>query len=217
MNQRVIIIFLILTLALLVTGILLLYSCEKRKQAEIREEEKAETIQTEELITADEEAATSEVSVKLYFRNPGPAAGTVGLLRPEARQITTSPDKRVFVIKILEALLGGPRSGNFASIPPGVAVRQVFLVDNLAVIDFSREIHTRHPGGVLEELATIYSIVNTIVDNVPGVERVRILVEGEERSTLAGHLHLSRNLYHSPRYLVGWRGPGRIIQEENLQ
>jgi len=217
MNQRVIVIFLIISLALLVAGILLLYSCEKRKQEEIREEEKTGSLQTEELITTEEEAATSEVPVKLYFRNPGPTTGPVGLLRPEARQISTSPDKRVFVIKILEALLGGPRSGNFASIPPGVAVRQVFLVDNLAVIDFSREIHTRHPGGVLEELATIYSVVNTVVDNVPGIERVRILIEGEERDTLAGHIHLSRNLYHAPQYLVGWKGPERIIQEENLQ
>jgi spore germination protein GerM len=217
MNQRVIIIFLIISLVILVGGILLLYSCEKRKQEEIREGEKAENIQTEQLIVEDEEAATSEVKVKLYFRNPGPSAGTVGLLRPEVRNITTSPDKRVFVIKILEALLSGPRGGNFTSVPPGVAVRQVFLVDNLAVVDLSREIYTRHYGGVLEELATIYSVVNTIIENVPGIERVRILVEGEERSTLAGHIRLSRNLYHSPQYQVGWKGPERIIQEENLQ
>jgi len=218
MNQRVIIFALIIALVILVAGILLLYSCEKKKQEEIRKEEKSESGNLDEMISVEEEpAVTSKVQVKLYFRSPRSTSGTLGLLKPAILTVTTSPEKRVFLLKILEALIKGPESGSYASVPRRVKVRQIFLVDTLAVIDFSRDISDRHPGGVLEELATIYSITNTVTENVPGIKRVRILVEGEERETLAGHISLSRDLYHSPKYIVGWKVKETIIQEENLQ
>jgi hypothetical protein len=84
-------------------------------------------------------------------------------------------------------------------------------------VDFSKEITSRHPGGLQEELATIYSIVNTITENVPGVDRVRILIQGMEAESLAGHIALNRFFHHSPRYIIGGRQRQRLIQEENLQ
>jgi hypothetical protein len=45
----------------------------------------------------------------------------------------------------------------------------------------------------VEEL-TIASLVETLVENVPGISRVKILVEGKERETLAGHADLT-NFY----------------------
>jgi spore germination protein GerM len=42
-----------------------------------------------------------------------------------------------------------------------------------------------------EEL-TIASIVSTLTANDPQVRRVKILIEGKERETLAGHADLTR-------------------------
>ena len=43
-------------------------------------------------------------------------------------------------------------------------------------------------------MMTIWSIVNTLVLNVPEIEAVKILIGGGEAETLAGHIDLSRPL-----------------------
>jgi hypothetical protein len=44
-----------------------------------------------------------------------------------------------------------------------------------------------HPGGILNEQATIYSIVNSLAYNLPEIQQVKILIGGVEKETLAGH------------------------------
>ena len=46
----------------------------------------------------------------------------------------------------------------------------------------------------MEEILAVYSIVNSIVVNIPGVRRVGILVNGRPLATLNGHLDLRRPL-----------------------
>jgi hypothetical protein len=43
----------------------------------------------------------------------------------------------------------------------------------------------------LTEELTMASIIQTLSTNVPGLMRVKILVDGKERETLAGHADLS--------------------------
>ena len=62
-----------------------------------------------------------------------------------------------------------------------------------AYVDLSGEAVELHPGGTDEEIATIFSIVDTLVYNLPQIKRVRILVNGEERDTLKSHLDLRRD------------------------
>jgi len=50
---------------------------------------------------------------------------------------------------------------------------------------------------VLVEELTVVSLVQTLSANIPGITRVKILVEGNERDTLAGHADLS-NFYEVP-------------------
>ncbi len=164
-----------------------------------------------------DDVTQGELRVKLYFRAPAQSAGTLALLTPEVRMIPQSIRKEYLIRRILEALLAGPAKGGGRTIPKGTLVRQVFITNNLAVIDFSREISVRHPGGVLGEMATVYSIVNSVVDNVLGVDGVRILVDGSERSTLAGHLALDRSFGAAPQFIAGATGRDALIQEENLE
>ena len=59
-------------------------------------------------------------------------------------------------------------------------------------------------------------IINTVTENTPGIEGVKILVDGMQRKTLAGHLSLIEVYQYSPEYVVGWKTRDSMIQEENL-
>ena len=76
-----------------------------------------------------------------------------------------------------------PAGGNVDHIavgPPGVAV-----------IDLNSAFADTHRSGVLVEDLTIASLIHTISGNTPGILKVKILVDGKERDTLAGHADLS--------------------------
>ena len=66
-----------------------------------------------------------------------------------------------------------------------------------AYVDLSRELMTAHPGGTLNELLTIYTIVNALTVNMPAVTSVQVLVDGKEVETLAGHIDLRQPLAKS--------------------
>lgn len=96
---------------------------------------------------------------------------------------------------LLEAQLQPVEEPLMQAIPEGTEVRTVFITDRgEAYVDFSPEITTNHPGGSLDELFTVYTIVNTLTVNLPAISGVQILVDGREADTLAGHIDLRRPL-----------------------
>jgi hypothetical protein len=62
----------------------------------------------------------------------------------------------------------------------------------LAVIDLHSTFVNQHPSGVEVETLTLRSILGTLHANVPQIEQVRFLVDGQARETLAGHADLLR-------------------------
>ena len=96
---------------------------------------------------------------------------------------------------VLEAQFRGVEPPLTSTIPEGSLVRAVYLtVRGDAFVNLSREISSRHSGGSLGELLTIYTIVNAVTVNVPTIRAVQILIEGHEVDTLAGHVDLRRPL-----------------------
>lgn len=74
----------------------------------------------------------------------------------------------------------------------GAEVRSVYLVEpGVAVIDLNATFANEHRSGVLVEELTVTSLIRTISANIPGIQKMRILVDGKERETLAGHADLS--------------------------
>jgi spore germination protein GerM len=74
---------------------------------------------------------------------------------------------------------------------PAADIRSIYLVDpGAAVIDLNGAFADQHRSGVLPEQLTVNSLVETLAINVPGIQRVNILVEGKSRDTLAGHADL---------------------------
>jgi len=82
-----------------------------------------------------------------------------------------------------------------SAVSPGTTLRAVFLTQSgEAYVDLSRELMTAHPGGTLNELLTIYTIVSALTVNLPAVTSVQVLVDGKEVETLAGHIDLRQPL-----------------------
>jgi len=72
-------------------------------------------------------------------------------------------------------------------------VRQVYLMnDGTAIVDTNSAFADAHPSGVLAEELTVASLVATLNANDDKITRVKILVDGQERDTLAGHADLRR-------------------------
>ncbi|MGO8796046.1 MAG: GerMN domain-containing protein [Candidatus Sulfotelmatobacter sp.] len=117
----------------------------------------------------------------------------LGILRAQAAQIPLPSVRQQRAEELLRALLALylDKSSPHA-IPQGSDVRSVYLVDpGLAVIDLNGAFADGHRSGVLEEELTVASLIQTLSANLPGILRVKILVEGKERETLAGHSDLS--------------------------
>jgi spore germination protein GerM len=97
--------------------------------------------------------------------------------------------------QVIAELIAGPTGGGLPTLPEGTALRSFFLLDDgTAVIDFTAALHEHHPGGCRSEQLTLFSMVNSLVLNVPEIVRVQILIEGETRTSLAGHLAIDHPL-----------------------
>jgi hypothetical protein len=97
--------------------------------------------------------------------------------------------------RIVETQVAKAEPPSVSAIPDGTKVRAVYLdAQGQAFVDLSAEVATGHPGGALEELLTVYSIVNAVTANIPAIHAVQILVDGHEVDSLAGHVDLRRPL-----------------------
>ena len=116
-------------------------------------------------------------------------------LRVERRelQVTAAPKDRIR--RIAEALLA-PRPDGGRLFPEGVALAGIQLSkEGTAYVNLVWEGHEEPPpSGSTEEMQRVYSLVNSIVMNVPEARRVTLLWNNQQRPTFAGHLDTSRPL-----------------------
>jgi len=89
------------------------------------------------------------------------------------------------------ALIDGPNGPMTPTIPPETKLLALYVTqEGIAYVDFNRAISEKHPGGGMSELLTIFSIVNTLALNIQEIKAVKILIEGREAKTLAGHIDI---------------------------
>jgi hypothetical protein len=126
--------------------------------------------------------------VKLFF----PSSKPDNLLEVEERDIRSSELPSEEGKQIVAELIRGSRERRLPALPAETGLRELFVTaQGLAVVDLTQEASSRHPGGLTMELASIYSVVNSLTQNVGKIARVQILIEGTEAETLAGHIDLS--------------------------
>ena len=109
----------------------------------------------------------------------------------EERTLKHPDNPAFFARSIIEALIKGPQRGLVRTVPEKTAIRAIYVTqEGICYVDLTAGIADLHPGGIKSELLTIYSIANSLVLNVPEIEAVKILVNGNESATLAGHINL---------------------------
>jgi hypothetical protein len=97
--------------------------------------------------------------------------------------------------EILKAQIAPAAEPFVSPVPPGTTLRNVFVTDRgEAYVDLSGEVTSAHTGGTLDELLTVYAIVDALTANLPAIKSVQMLIEGQEVATLAGHVDLRRPL-----------------------
>ena len=137
--------------------------------------------------------------VTLYFADPRWTQ-----LVPEQREIPPQSEAMGKIRVLLEALVAGPVGDAAPVLPKETRLRNLYLgKDGLVVIDFEPDAGELGAGGVSGEILAVFSLVHTLVQNVPGTQSVRILVGGQERETLAGHVKISEALQPDPRWVSG--------------
>ena len=131
---------------------------------------------------------SEKVQAHLYF-----ADRNNSFLKSEQRVMDRSADQTEFARAIVEALIRGPQSGLNRTIPAGTELRAIYIAfDNVCYVDFSEAVKKNHPGGSNSEMLTVYSVVNSLILNISEIKRVKILIDGRESPTLAGHITLQQ-------------------------
>jgi hypothetical protein len=141
--------------------------------------------------TAAPAPAVPRIKATLYFQSED------GLhLVATEREVPLAEGAVAQARSILEAQLSAqPTAPMLSTIPKGTALRGIFVSDrNEVFVDLDPSIRKAHPGGTLQELMTVYTIVNAVLTNLPDLQQVQILIGGQEADTLAGHVDLRRPL-----------------------
>ena len=116
-----------------------------------------------------------------------------GVLRVQAVSIELSTEPQRKIEEILRALLAiytGKDSPHHMA--AGAEVRNVYFVNpGLVVVDVNSELADGQTSGILAEELTVASFVQTLSANSPETSRVKFLVNGKGRETLAGHVDFS--------------------------
>lgn len=135
--------------------------------------------------------AVPKIKATLYF------ASEDGLsLVPTEREVPLAEGNVAQARSILEAQLSAEAPAPLAAtIPQGALLRGIFVSQrNEVFVDLDPSIRASHPGGTMQEIMTVYTIVNAVLTNLPDLQEVQILIGGQEVDTLAGHVDLRRPL-----------------------
>ena len=133
--------------------------------------------------------ATPNTAVLFYVAEDGTALVT------RTVQIPAEGDALTRARTVAERQLAPPALPLISAFPAGTRLRGIYLTaEGNAFVDLSGDVSAAHPGGSLDELFTVYALVNALVSNVQEIAAVQILVEGREVDTLAGHVDLRRPL-----------------------
>jgi hypothetical protein len=140
------------------------------------------------LHSTDDSGELRQRDATLYFSSED------GLyLVSETRQLGCNSEESC-VQAVVEALISGPVQDGNAVLPSKSRILNVRIEQGTAVLDFSPEVSSGHPGGSQSELLTVYALANSVAVNFSHLRQVAILINGAKVETLKGHVDLRRPL-----------------------
>jgi Sporulation and spore germination len=112
-------------------------------------------------------------------------------LEPTSIQLPLSADPVERSKQLLNALIVRAPAPEKRTLPAEASLLAFYIQpDGTAIADFSDEIASGMPSGILSEQLAVQSIAQTLGANVTGIRLLKILVHGQEAETLAGHMDL---------------------------
>jgi hypothetical protein len=145
-------------------------------------------VQVQQQETAPAAKPNEPFMATLYLPAEGKLSAAVVAVRQE-------PDVQLQAREAVAAVLAGDRGGK-AAVLRELKLRALYLdAAGTAYLDLSPVTAGQKDlrASVQEELLAVYALVNTVTQNFPEVRQVRVLVDGKEAQTLAGHIDLSRS------------------------
>ena len=139
-----------------------------------------------------------KIAVTLYFSDANER-----FLVPEKRFLGKSKTTVEQAGEIVKAVLEGSKTGKVNTFPSEVKLKDLKIEKNqTAFVSFSKNLIQNHPGGSTSEMATVYSLTNSLTANIPEIKAVRILIEGKEVDSLKGHVSLKQSFSFNREYLA---------------
>ena len=152
----------------------------------------------EQIISAPDLSVPQTREMDLYF------ADITGQRLSIERREVSGESREVLIRHMVEELIKGPAEEvRIRTLPESTLVRAVFIRDKTVWVDLGGAIQDEHPGGAWTEVLAVYSIVNTIAENLPDIAAVQILLNGRESETFAGHVDISGPLVSRVQLLSG--------------
>jgi flagellar basal body-associated protein FliL len=143
------------------------------------------------------EKSRERQQVTLYFSDTNER-----FLFPEKRYVPQDKSREGQATELIKALVDGSKTGLVNTFPPKTDIISVKIEsDQTARINFGQNLVANHPGGSASEMATVYSLTNTLVTNIPEIKKVKILIEGKEQESLKGHIDI-RNPFSFNKELI---------------
>jgi len=165
---------------------------------------------------AEESASDmAELPVTVYYRHP-----FIMAMIPHRRHILNHPKPAERIKQVIDMLTIAPPGSEDQPIwPQGSYIRELYVLpEGTLVIDFKQRALDRLSVGAAGEELMIVSLVNSILESFPELKVIRLLLDGEVRESLLGHVDIEYPLGpgHNPYSLVPGTDPGQEIIEEDF-
>jgi hypothetical protein len=122
--------------------------------------------------------------VVLYFSDANER-----FLKPEERYIPKGNTPTEQAREVVKALLDGSKEKLVNTFPDKVTLESIKIDESeTAHVSFDNSLVQHHPGGSASEMATIYSLTNSLIKNISGIKKVRLLIAGKEVESIKGHI-----------------------------
>jgi hypothetical protein len=128
-----------------------------------------------------------EVKAQLYWLSTSAPASLEAITIP----LPLSADPVERSKQLINALITRAPGPERRTLPPEASLLALYIQpDGTAIADFSDEITSAMPSGIMSEQLAVQSMAQTLGANVNGIRQLKILIHGQEAETLAGHLDL---------------------------
>ncbi|HXY24351.1 MAG TPA: GerMN domain-containing protein [Candidatus Acidoferrum sp.] len=170
-----------------------------RQQQQSEEQARRELIQPVPVNPGD-----PRVKTKLFWASDSDGS----TLAPVVVELPLSNDPVLRSKQVLNTLLAGPVDTDLRTLPPDAVLLAFYILpDGTAIADFSEAMATSIPSGIVSEQLAVDSMARTLEANVPQIQRLKILIHGQEVETLAGHVDLTSTFIVNTNLAVPPPGP----------